>query len=203
MSQSVACIFGSIVGGFIVEYSEARYTFLIYAVAASVVTYAAHKMNPQLENSEWVHQLIKGKHQDKSGEVDFADDDGYTRGVEAGEQTSIEIAPASAQRETFCGRIKADWKVIKENMKSKVVWRYYLFWVLRGLQPSFGSYQYFQFKEVYKLTQVEYGTLTTLGTISMLIGVWMYQKFFKDTEMRTLQYYCNFLTIGSLFINLA
>ena len=57
-------------------------------------------------------------------------------------------------------------------------------------------------KEVYKLTQVEYGALTTLSTISMLIGVGMYQRWFRSTEMRTLQYYCNSLGIMVLCIDI-
>ena len=45
--------------------------------------------------------------------------------------------------------------------------------------------------------------LSTISTLAMLSGVAIYQRFFKDHEMRTLQYYCNFLSILSLGVDLA
>lgn len=56
--------------------------------------------------------------------------------------------------ETFVTRIKADYKIIKENLKTKVVWHYYLYWLLAGLEPTFGTIGYFWLKEVYQITQV-------------------------------------------------
>lgn len=47
--------------------------------------------------------------------------------------------------------MKADFKIIKDNFKMKVVWRYYLYWILAGLEPSFGGLSYYQLKDVYKI----------------------------------------------------
>ena len=51
--QSVACIVASIAGGFIVEYSRARYCFLLYAIVAFAGLFTARLMNKHLEDSDY------------------------------------------------------------------------------------------------------------------------------------------------------
>ena len=53
---------------------------------------------------------------------------------------------------TFCERVKRDFKIVKENFKTTVVWRFYLYWLLVGLEPSFSGVSYYWMKDVYKIT---------------------------------------------------
>jgi len=56
---------------------------------------------------------------------------------------------ASSERQTFKQRVISDFYIIKDNLKTEVVWRYYLYYLLAGLEPSFGGISYFWVKEVY------------------------------------------------------
>ena len=51
--QSIACIFVSIVGGYIVQYTKARYSFLLYALVAFSGLVSASMMNKTLEDSDY------------------------------------------------------------------------------------------------------------------------------------------------------
>jgi MFS family permease len=57
-------------------------------------------------------------------------------------------------RETFWQRCKKDFNIVKDNLKEKCVWKYYLFFVINGLKPKFEGMQYILMKEVYQITQV-------------------------------------------------
>ena len=48
-SQSLACIIASMVGGYIVENSEARYSFYMYSAVSISVALTALKMSKDLE----------------------------------------------------------------------------------------------------------------------------------------------------------
>lgn len=80
-------------------------------------------------------------------------------------------------------------------MKSRVVWRFYLYWFFHGLEPIFGGFSYFYMMDVYKLDSVQYGSLITLSSITMLAGVLIYNQFLKEYEMRTLLYWVNGLGV--------
>jgi len=49
--------------------------------------------------------------------------------------------------------------------------------------------------DVYKLDSVQYGSLITLSSITMLAGVLIYNQFLKEYEMRTLLYWVNGLGV--------
>lgn len=51
-------------------------------------------------------------------------------------------------------RIKRDYYIIKNHLKTSVAKRYYLYWILAGLEPSFGGIGYIWIKTVLKLTAV-------------------------------------------------
>jgi hypothetical protein len=87
-------------------------------------------------------------------------------------------------------------------MKTRVVWRYYLFWLLKGLEPSFYGLSYYFIKQECEITQVEYGVINVIGSSTLLSGVLIYQVFLRNYEMRTLQYVVAFITIFSLLIDL-
>jgi len=89
---------------------------------------------------------------------------------------STEAAPS---RGTLLGRLKSDYKIIKENLKTRCVYRYYLYWILAGFIPQFGTFNYYLVKDVYKITQIQYGILIIIGTGAMLLGVALYQLKFK------------------------
>ena len=55
---------------------------------------------------------------------------------------------------TFCGRLKHDWSVIKKNLTSKIVYKYYLFWFISGFMPSFSGMDYYMIMDVYKITPI-------------------------------------------------
>ena len=79
-----------------------------------------------------------------------------------------------SNEETFKERIKKDYEIIRDNMKTRVVWRYYLFWLLKGLEPSFFGLSYYFIKQECEITQVEYGVINIIGSSTLLSGVLIY-----------------------------
>lgn len=92
----------------------------------------------------------------------------------------------SVLKETFCQRCKKDGKIICHTIKAKAIYRFYLFWLLMGTTPSFGAADYLMVKQVFKLTQVQYSWLYVTSTVTLLIGIFIYQAFFKKWEFRHL-----------------
>jgi len=54
--------------------------------------------------------------------------------------------------------------------------------------PQFSGVSYFLVKDIYNISEIQYGILSVLGTIGMLAGVAIYQLCFKTYEFRTLCY---------------
>ena len=106
------------------------------------------------------------------------------------------------ERETFLERVKKDYKLIKENMKVPVVWRYYLFWLLRGLKPQFAGLDFIQIKTVYNIDDLQYGAISFYTSMSTMIGIAVYHRFFKTFEMKSLYYIVVFIRIVSTSIDL-
>ena len=77
-----------------------------------------------------------------------------------------------------------------------------MYWALSGLGPSFKSISYYWIKDVYKISQVQYGFLITLNTIAMLISVAIYQTFLKQYEMKTLTYAATIIGLAYTSIDL-
>lgn len=73
-------------------------------------------------------------------------------------------------------------------MKIPALYRYYIYWLVAGLSPSFGTADYNQMKTVYEITVTQQGYLKIAGTFSLLTGIFMYQLFFKGFEFKTLSY---------------
>lgn len=59
-----------------------------------------------------------------------------------------------ASRGTLLGRLKTDYRIIRDNLRTPCVYRYYLYWILAGLIPQFGTFNYYLVKDVYKISQI-------------------------------------------------
>lgn len=77
---------------------------------------------------------------------------------------------------------------MKDNLKERCVWKYYLFFIINGLKPKFEGMNYILMKEVYKISQVQLGIIMVLAASSSLFGLILFQSKFKYYEMRHLQY---------------
>jgi len=84
----------------------------------------------------------------------------------------------------------------------KVVWQFYLYWLLVGIMPSFSGVSYFLIKDVYKISDLQYGILSVISTLSMLFGVAIYQMWFVKYDFRTLCYISLAVGILSNFVDL-
>jgi len=80
---------------------------------------------------------------------------------------------------TFIGRVKRDYRIIKENLKTRVVWRFYLYWLLAGLEPKFPGPDYIWIKTSLAITKVQYGTIHVVSSVALLLAVVIYQNFWK------------------------
>jgi hypothetical protein len=89
-----------------------------------------------------------------------------------------------------------------EQLKIPVVWKYYLFWLLRGLKPQFTGLDYIQIKEVYNITDLEYGEISLYASISMMLGIPLYSRYFKHFEMRNLYYFVVFFKLVAATVDL-
>jgi hypothetical protein len=87
-------------------------------------------------------------------------------------------------------------------MKVNVVWRFYLFWLLLGLAPTFSGIQYTVIKDVYKISDVEYSIMSTFTTGAILVSSILYQNFFAHMEVKRLQYWAYGLTLLASFLDL-
>lgn len=93
------------------------------------------------------------------------------------------------EKETFFQRLKKDWIIIKNNIKHRPVYRYYLFFIFSGMKPKFEGMNYIMMKEVYKISQVEIGALILLAAILLFFSIILFQVYLKNYEMRTLTWY--------------
>ena len=100
----------------------------------------------------------------------------------------VQESNENTQKITWWARVKSDYKIIKENLKIKVVYRYYIYWLLASICPSFVQINYYLLKDVYAITSIQYGVIYIFGTIAMFIGVTLYQLWFKKYEIRNLFY---------------
>ena len=103
---------------------------------------------------------------------------------------------------TFCETLRRDMKIVKDAFKTKVIYRYFAFWFFVALEPSLGASSYFLITDVYGISDTQYGVLVSLSTVSMLLGIAMYQAFLRQYEMRTLQYVSIVLGLFSNTIDL-
>jgi hypothetical protein len=115
MWQSTSSIISSLIGGIIVQYTQARYGFLVYACVSFGGVLSACKMSPKLEEAN----------------------------IKAGNVLGLTEGDDNSQQSTFLSRVKHDYMIIKENLKTKVVFRYYLFWLLYGMVPTFSGMDYY------------------------------------------------------------
>ena len=134
---SLGAIVSSILGGYLCDYSKGRYGFIVYACVPLVSIVLSWRMSTNLEESGLELVVMKKKVENEDQEE---------------EPVNEEVI--QYDRETFTGRCKSDYQIIKENMKTPVVYRFYLFWVLVGLIPMFTGMDYYWMKDVYKITQV-------------------------------------------------
>ena len=59
--------------------------------------------------------------------------------------------------------------------------------ILTGaLVPSFSSFGYYFMMDVAKVSQFNYSMLGLVGFVCLFFGTWLFQKYFKHYEMRTL-----------------
>lgn len=94
------------------------------------------------------------------------------------------------KQQTFCQRVCEELKIIKNTCKATTVWRFFLYWLIRGITPSFSSFDYLQIRQVYKLQPMEYSVLKVAQTCMLLVGIAAYQCFFTRFEFRTNMYIC-------------
>lgn len=123
-------IFSSLVGGFIVQYSEARYCFYLYSIVTfgSLLTGIYMKANLDKVEAEEMQVAINMEDRDEDRPVEDIDELG------------------------FCERVKHEWTIFKETLKNRVIWKFFSYWFLTGLMPHFGGVSYYQLKETYQLS---------------------------------------------------
>ena len=68
------------------------------------------------------------------------------------------------------------------------MWKFYLYWLLHALRPTFTGFKYQWYFEEYKITSSEYGLYSLVGTVALLAGIASYQVCFKHYEFRHLAY---------------
>ena len=54
----------------------------------------------------------------------------------------LEDNESEIENDTFVQRVKKDYIIIKESIKIPALYRYYIYWLVSGLSPSFGSADY-------------------------------------------------------------
>lgn len=54
------------------------------------------------------------------------------------------------------------------------------------LVPSFSSFGYYFMMDVAHVSQFAYSMLGLVGYVCLFVGTWLFQKYFKNFEMRTL-----------------
>lgn len=106
-------------GAYLVQYSEGRYSFVIYGFVALIAAATSYRMSIELE----------------------LDDLGDS-------ESQLE----KKRKETFCQRVKKDYKIIKHSLQAPAIYRLYLFWLLMGLTPKYEAYDYMMIKQVYKMS---------------------------------------------------
>jgi hypothetical protein len=104
---------------------------------------------------------------------------------------------------SFGQRVKKEYLIFKDAMKLRVRQRYFLFWLLWGLAPTFSGISYTLMKDVYKISDLEYGIIATVSTFAMLFGVYLFQNHFSAYPFRTLARIACWILLGSCIIDLA
>ena len=68
--------------------------------------------------------------------------------------------------------------------------------------PRFDDFLYYYKTGPAGFSQLTYSLLTLLGALALVIGIFLYQKYFKETEVRTMIGLAMFLTILASFTDI-
>jgi MFS family permease len=90
--------------------------------------------------------------------------------------------------------VEASWKKVRNNVcliadaaKNPMIYKTLVYFVLCGTMiPSFNDVGYFFTLNVLKFSKFTYSMLTLLSFVSLFCGTMVYNKYFKDFEIRTL-----------------
>ena len=71
---------------------------------------------------------------------------------------------------------------------------------MRGLKPVFDGLDYIQVKEVYGVSDFQYGYITFVASFTFVVSIVLYNRFFKHLEMRFLYFIATLfkVALGSL-----
>jgi MFS family permease len=81
--------------------------------------------------------------------------------------------------------LKRSGKEIYEIRRIPEIYLVLLYIILRGmLVPSFGDFWYYYVINVKEFTQFQYGMMSVVGNIALMIGAFLYSKYFFKWEFR-------------------
>lgn len=88
---------------------------------------------------------------------------------------------------SICENVKRNTLEIKEAVKIPAIYKTILFFLLGGLLvPSFGDINYYFILNVVNFSKFTVSMMSIIGYLSLLGGVIMYNRYFKQVEIRKL-----------------
>ena len=87
----------------------------------------------------------------------------------------------------FWAELKRNIYEIKEAFRIREYYQLIMYLVIGGfLVPSFGSFGYYFMLDVVGISKFTYSMLTVLGYIALFFGTQLFNKYFKESEYRSL-----------------
>jgi len=185
-TSSIAMMIGGICAAFLTEFLNPYYCYVVYGLFGLFCVLNAYLLNPEIEEDE-----------------DLPDDNLAVDAVVNENDIEAELVESNppAHRRTFCQELKHNYRIIKQTLKIPAMYNALLFFILQGFTvPSFGEFFYYFSTEVAGFTQFTYSMLALVGSFSFLIGIILYNAFFKDTDVRKLLFAAILIGfVGSIF----
>lgn len=173
-----------------------KYAFLIYGVFGGVLGLSCFFLRREAENeyvdgevpelTEWSSELISGE--------------GPSEAARRRQQIEADRPPRG--EEGFWFNLKKNMKQIGWALQRKEIYCVVIYFILDGLtNPSFSDFSYFFLLNVIGVSKFMFAMIALIGQICSVIGVMIYEKFLKDTEVRTVLFWNVVLAIIGALLN--
>mmetsp|Transcript_1696 Transcript_1696/g.2992 ORF Transcript_1696/g.2992 Transcript_1696/m.2992 type:complete len:173 (-) Transcript_1696:582-1100(-) len=161
-----------------------RYAFLAYGVYGIILGSACFFLNKEAEK-----EYLDGEEPELTHwSSELMEDQTPSEAREA--RQAIEEARPPRGEEGCCFSFQKNMRMIGWALQRKEIYCVVIYFILDGLtNPSFADFSYFFLMNVIGVSKFMFAMITLIGQICSVIGVMLYEKFLKETEVRTVLFW--------------
>jgi len=153
---SVGGASGCFLAAYLTQYLDPYYSFMICEIVCTLLAMVAFHLNDEIDQ-------------------------------EASESYNQLMRKHNAEDASSFQRVAITGRLIWKNTKNKAIYQTLLYFLMIGvLVPSFGDVQYYFTLNVLHFSKFTFSLLNLLSFLSLFAGILLYNKFFKNFEIRTM-----------------